>query len=126
MSRRDGVFKRNDWWWIDDTDAEGLRHGSELGTSRNSPDVKTRMERSLAGLTPVRPSSLNGKTVGPDDYSAVRLVRKPPSRTAAEAGETREIRQKIIDCGLVNELRRGYPLGCPRNPEPTLGIPIQS
>jgi integrase len=26
MSRRDGVFKRNGWWWIDFHDADGRRH----------------------------------------------------------------------------------------------------
>ena len=33
MSRRDGLFKRSDWWWIDCTDAEGQRHREKAAPS---------------------------------------------------------------------------------------------
>ncbi|MGH8695718.1 MAG: tyrosine-type recombinase/integrase [Burkholderiales bacterium] len=33
MSRRDGVFKRNGWWWIDYHDADGRRHREKAAPS---------------------------------------------------------------------------------------------
>lgn len=33
MSRRDGVFKRNGWWWIDYEDADGKRHREKAAPS---------------------------------------------------------------------------------------------
>jgi hypothetical protein len=33
MSRRDGVFKRNGWWWIDFHDADGKRHREKAAPS---------------------------------------------------------------------------------------------
>jgi integrase len=33
MSRRDGLFKRNGWWWIDYRDAEGRRHREKAAPS---------------------------------------------------------------------------------------------
>jgi len=33
MSRRDGVFKKNGWWWIDYADADGKRHRQKAAPS---------------------------------------------------------------------------------------------
>jgi hypothetical protein len=36
LGSRDGLFKRNGWWWIDYTDAEGKRH-----RKKTAPDYQT-------------------------------------------------------------------------------------
>ena len=42
MNRRDGVFKRNGWWWIDYRDADGKRHRERAAPSYEIAKMKYR------------------------------------------------------------------------------------